>query len=243
MGDLRILAFDTSGPHCAASLVINGEVVASATEDMRKGQAERLMPMLDEVMASAGAVWEELDGIGVGVGPGNFTGIRIAVAAARGLSLALGIPAVGVNLFEALRGPEWFGNTEPQFVVARSSRRGNDVVVQRFAGGVPTEEIAEGALSAETGPVRPDIPEPDRIHSVLGTLTEVQNFNEYIQGGAGQCIYVNAVGGPGFSLADKIALVAALKLSDGAPVPRPAPLYVRPADAAPASDPPPVILE
>jgi len=69
---------------------------------MARGQAERLMPMLEEMLAQAGHAWRDLAAIGVGTGPGNFTGIRIAVSAARGLSLALGVPAIGVSGFEIL---------------------------------------------------------------------------------------------------------------------------------------------
>jgi tRNA threonylcarbamoyl adenosine modification protein YeaZ len=58
--------------------------------------------MLEEMLAEAGASWRDLDGIGVVTGPGNFTGVRLAVAAARGLAFALGIPAAGVTVFEAL---------------------------------------------------------------------------------------------------------------------------------------------
>ena len=68
---------------------------------MQKGQAERLMPLLEEVLTKGGAEWRDLSTLGVGIGPGNFTGIRISVSAARGLALALGIPAVGVSRFEA----------------------------------------------------------------------------------------------------------------------------------------------
>jgi len=69
---------------------------------MGRGQAERLMPMLEELLSAHNATWADLSAIGVGVGPGNFTGIRISVAAARGLSLALGIPAYGVDSFAAI---------------------------------------------------------------------------------------------------------------------------------------------
>lgn len=69
---------------------------------MAKGQAERLMPMLEEMLSEAGLAWGDLGLIGVGVGPGNFTGTRIAVAAARGLALGLGVPAVGVSGFDVV---------------------------------------------------------------------------------------------------------------------------------------------
>ncbi|MDP5360876.1 MAG: tRNA (adenosine(37)-N6)-threonylcarbamoyltransferase complex dimerization subunit type 1 TsaB, partial [Paracoccaceae bacterium] len=95
-----ILAFDTSAAHCAAALLL-GDRIVTRVDEMAKGQAEHLMPMLEEMLRAAGLSWADLDGIGVGVGPGNFTGIRISLAAARGLSLGLGKPAIGVNGFEA----------------------------------------------------------------------------------------------------------------------------------------------
>ena len=97
-----VLGFDTSAAHCAAALVRGDTVLAARAEDMAKGQAERLMPLLEELLFDAGLDWRDLDALGVGTGPGNFTGVRISVAAARGLALGLGIPAVGVSVFEAL---------------------------------------------------------------------------------------------------------------------------------------------
>ncbi|TGN47811.1 tRNA (adenosine(37)-N6)-threonylcarbamoyltransferase complex dimerization subunit type 1 TsaB, partial [Paracoccus liaowanqingii] len=102
MPDLIVLGFDTSAAHCAAALLQGGALVAARHEDMAKGQAERLMPMLEELLVEAGLGWRDLDVIGVGTGPGNFTGIRVGVAAARGLAVALRIPAIGVGAPEAL---------------------------------------------------------------------------------------------------------------------------------------------
>lgn len=88
--DPLILGFDTSAAHCAAVLLRGDMVLAAQHEDMTKGQAERLMPMLEQVLAEAGAGWGDLAALGVGIGPGNFTGVRISVSAARGLALGLG---------------------------------------------------------------------------------------------------------------------------------------------------------
>ena len=52
---------------------------------MAKGQAERLMVLLEEVLEAGGTRWADLTRIGVGIGPGNFTGIRIAVLGRAGL--------------------------------------------------------------------------------------------------------------------------------------------------------------
>lgn len=96
-----VLGFDTSAAHCAAALLRGDVLLASRLEEMTRGQAERLMPLLEEVLVAGDASWQDLDAIGVGIGPGNFTGIRIAVSAARGLALGLEVPAVGVDGFEA----------------------------------------------------------------------------------------------------------------------------------------------
>ena len=99
---MLILAFDTSAAHCAVALMLDNRVIAEAFEPMTKGQAERLMPICEEVIAQGGYAWADLDCIGVGIGPGNFTGIRIAVSAARGLALSLDIPAIGISALDAL---------------------------------------------------------------------------------------------------------------------------------------------
>lgn len=101
--DPVILAFDTSAAHCAAALLSGDRIVAQRAEAMGRGQAERLFPLLDEMLSQAHVAWRDLSRIGVGIGPGNFTGIRISVAAARGLALSLGVPAIGVSTFDAIR--------------------------------------------------------------------------------------------------------------------------------------------
>jgi tRNA threonylcarbamoyl adenosine modification protein YeaZ len=132
-----VLAFDTSAARCAAALVFGGRVLAARDEATDRGHAERLLPMLEEVLAGAGRGWGDLDGLAVCTGPGNFTGLRVAVAAARGLALALGVPAVGVTAFEALAAPD--GPT----TVAIEDRRGT-VFVQAFRDGTAVGDPAPG---------------------------------------------------------------------------------------------------
>ncbi len=127
---LPILAFDTSAAHCAAALLLQGRVI-QRLEAMEKGQAERLIPLLEEVLAEGRIGWHDLRALAVGTGPGNFTGVRIAVAAARGLALGLGIPAVGVTRLEALA----HGLPRP-LVVIEDARR-DQVYVQLFTPAGP----------------------------------------------------------------------------------------------------------
>ncbi len=77
-----VLAFDTSAAHCAAALLLSNGMCLIRNEAMAKGQAERLIPLIEELLADAGLSWRNLTVLGVGTGPGNFTGVRISVATA-----------------------------------------------------------------------------------------------------------------------------------------------------------------
>ena len=112
---------------------------------MAKGQAERLIGLLEELLAEGGIVWRDLDALAVGTGPGNFTGVRISVAAARGLALGLGIPAIGVTRLEALA----YGLPRP-ITVVDDARRG-EVYVQRFGtdGAGPARVVRLDGLKVD----------------------------------------------------------------------------------------------
>jgi tRNA threonylcarbamoyladenosine biosynthesis protein TsaB len=95
-------------------------------EPMEKGQAERLMPLLEEVLAEAGIGWRDLSGWPSA--PGRATSPASASPSPRrgGWRLGLGIPAVGVTRLEALA----YGLPRPVTVV-EDARRG-EVYVQEF---------------------------------------------------------------------------------------------------------------
>ena len=99
---MKILAIDTACSACSVALAADGEVVASDSAAMARGHAEALMPMIQSVMARAGAAFDALDLVAVTVGPGSFTGLRTGLAAARGIGLAQNIPVVGVTTLEAV---------------------------------------------------------------------------------------------------------------------------------------------
>ena len=65
-------------------MLASGETVLGAERyAAMHGQAERLLPMVDDVMRGAGLSASALDIIGVTIGPGSFTGIRAGLAERR----------------------------------------------------------------------------------------------------------------------------------------------------------------
>lgn len=98
---MNILAFDTCFGAVSAAVrwqTVRGErAVREAYEERVTGHAERLFPMVAEVLEGAGLTFADIDRIAVTVGPGTFTGVRAGVAAARGFALASGKPVVGIS--------------------------------------------------------------------------------------------------------------------------------------------------
>jgi tRNA threonylcarbamoyladenosine biosynthesis protein TsaB len=196
------LSFDTSAAHCAAALLFPGGQ-AEVFEDMATGQAEKLLPMVEGLLAGQGFGWGDVTLLAVGTGPGNFTGVRIAVAAARGLALGLGVPLVGVTSLQALR--------------------------HGVAGALACLDARRGAVYVQAeGP------------AALAEWEELSGFSPAFTVGYRAEELAARFGGvalPTPPLALSIARVAAAGQGG-----KPAPFYLRGADAAPPSDPPPVIL-
>jgi tRNA threonylcarbamoyladenosine biosynthesis protein TsaB len=99
---LRLLAFDTQGPLLSAVAAECHAVIAERAEAAERGQADRILPLLEEVLALAGWGWRSVELLAVTVGPGGFTAIRTGLAAARALALALDRPAFGIGTLEAM---------------------------------------------------------------------------------------------------------------------------------------------
>lgn len=98
----RLLGFDAAGSACSAAVWVDGALRARRFEAMSRGQSERLLPLIEEVLSEANIEFADLGALAVTLGPGGFTGVRIGLATARGLALALGLPVIGITSFEAV---------------------------------------------------------------------------------------------------------------------------------------------
>jgi len=141
---MNVLAFDTCLGAVSAAVRWRGPEGCRLHEviELRSaGHAERLMPMIAEVMAATGASFAGLDRIAVTQGPGGFTSVRVGVAAARALALATGKPVVAATSLAVMahRVEEMLAETGAplmtrRLLVAVDARRGA-LFVQGFAAG------------------------------------------------------------------------------------------------------------
>lgn len=91
-----LLALDTATEACSVALLHNGQVISRYAVIPRL-HAQRVLPMISEVLAEAGIPKSALDAIAFGRGPGAFTGLRIAVGVVQGLAFALERPVLPVS--------------------------------------------------------------------------------------------------------------------------------------------------
>jgi tRNA threonylcarbamoyl adenosine modification protein YeaZ len=144
------LAFDASTAACTAALFdASGRCIAQADERIDRGHAERLVPMIGELLAG-----RRPDRILVGVGPGSFTGIRVAVAAAQGLAIGWNAELSGMSSL-ALLAAEAGGEGEVAAVIDGGH---GELFVQCFdaetlqeTGPLLNLPPAEAARAASTG--------------------------------------------------------------------------------------------
>lgn len=225
---MNILAFDTCLGGCSVAVGVDAggalEKVEALFEPMATGQAERLMPMIDSAMRTAGLGFADLNRIAVTVGPGTFTGTRIGIAAARALALATGAGVVGMSSLQVMAEEVVRGLAHEQknqaLAVAVDAHRGQ-VYVQAFAAGTARALAPVQLLDVEAA-----------AHLARH---EIMTF-----AGSGAALVVAAAAAHGYAAAAILpdlqpnAAFLLLAAQDAQPLADPpTPLYLRPADAKP----------
>jgi tRNA threonylcarbamoyladenosine biosynthesis protein TsaB len=130
---MRLLAIDTALEACSAAVLdtTEGGVVAEESQNMTRGHAEELMPLIQRVMNAAQIDFADLERIAVTIGPGSFTGMRVGIAAARGIGLAAGKPVVGLTTLSAYAAP-FIAESETLPVVSAIDARHANVYLQVY---------------------------------------------------------------------------------------------------------------
>jgi len=216
---VKILAVDTALGACSAALIEGGRVLAREHEQMQRGHAEALAPMVQRIMNEARCAFSALDRIAVTTGPGTFTGQRVGLAFARALGLAVKKPVIGITTLDTMAAE----------AIGRDARATWSVAAADAKRG----EIYLGARSREATILPPMLVPLTSAMSELGRIADEHGPNTVVAGTAAEML---------------IALPRAVHLSDSlvrqpdavwvaylamsAPAgPPPKPLYLRPPDA------------
>lgn len=101
-----LLALDTATECCSAALLHDGSVTARS-EVIPRQHAQRLLPMIEELLGERQLRLQEVDALVFGRGPGAFTGVRIATGMVQGLAFAADKPVIAVSNLAALAQRAW----------------------------------------------------------------------------------------------------------------------------------------
>ena len=188
-----ILAIDTSTATCTAALLgDSSEVICAAQELIGRGHAERLMPMVAELLDG-----KRPDGILVGVGPGSFTGIRVGIAAAHGMAIGWGAQISGMSSLALLAAA---ARTDRPVAAAMAGGHG-ELFVQQFT---PSLEPASDLLNLPPAGAATAVDAQLVVGTGASALVEARGWGKAIE-----CWP---------SAADALALPAALRSLAPAPI-------------------------
>jgi N6-L-threonylcarbamoyladenine synthase len=113
---MKILGIETSCDETAAAVVEDGGAILSnkiasqveiharyggvVPEVASRQHILSIVPVIQQAMAEAGVIWNDLDGIAVTNGPGLAGSLLVGVSAAKASALAHGLPLTGINHLE-----------------------------------------------------------------------------------------------------------------------------------------------
>ena len=120
---MKLLAIETSSDVGSVALLV-GENLAQQHIATPREQTERILPIIGELLATAGVSLKDLDGIAFGRGPGSFTGLRVAAAVAQGLGLAVDVPLLPVSSLAAMAQGRWRTDRQKRSLVCIDARMG-----------------------------------------------------------------------------------------------------------------------
>ena len=163
-----LLVIDTATPACSIALVEEGKVMAERHELVGRGHAEKLLPMIDDMLDM-----RRPDAILVDCGPGSFTGIRVGLAAAHGLAIGWGIEVSGYSSLALLAA------TAPDGQVASALQAGHgEIFVQSF-GRSPLQPL-DALQSLTPAAAAQRISAQTVVGSGAQTLVDARGFGEAI---------------------------------------------------------------
>jgi tRNA threonylcarbamoyladenosine biosynthesis protein TsaB len=119
----RILAIDTATEACSVAIWNQGEIHA-LFELCPREHTQRILPLVQQVLAEAGLTLSQLDALAFGRGPGSFTGVRIGIGIAQGLALGANLPMLGISTLQTMAQGAWRMTGAQRVLAAIDARMG-----------------------------------------------------------------------------------------------------------------------
>lgn len=101
---MRALGIETSTRRGSVAAALDGVILGTLAHEEPSAHAERVLALIERLLAEVGWSRSSIERVAVGIGPGSFTGLRVGIALAQGIALGLGCPIVGVGSLAALAG-------------------------------------------------------------------------------------------------------------------------------------------
>ena len=99
---MTFLLIDTSGNHAVVALAEDdGSLLGSTVFEGRRTLSQKLIGVIDALLAQHGQSLGTLSCLAVGIGPGSFTGLRVGLTTVKTLAQVTEKPVVGVHTLEA----------------------------------------------------------------------------------------------------------------------------------------------
>lgn len=118
---MKILAIDTATEACSVALYTD-EGCQEIFEVIPRQHTERVLPMVDECLRSAGLALSQINAIAFDSGPGSFTGVRVGTSVAQGLAFTHDLPVIGVSSLAALAQLAFRAENKPKVLSAIDAR-------------------------------------------------------------------------------------------------------------------------
>ncbi|WP_115718075.1 tRNA (adenosine(37)-N6)-threonylcarbamoyltransferase complex dimerization subunit type 1 TsaB [Gallaecimonas mangrovi] len=118
-----LLALDTATEACSAALQ-QGDEVLGTFEVCPQQHTQKILPMIDQLLADAGLRLDDVDALVVGQGPGSFTGVRIGIGIVQGLAFSAEKPVITVSNLAAMAQQAWVQKKAAKVLAAIDARMG-----------------------------------------------------------------------------------------------------------------------
>jgi tRNA threonylcarbamoyladenosine biosynthesis protein TsaB len=153
---MKILAIDTATECCSAALWIDGGLLVRE-ELSARGHAQRILPMVRELLREGAVALAELDLIAFGRGPGAFTGVRLAASVTQGLAYTAKLPVMPISDLRAVAQQALdLPGADTHVLVCQDAR-----MAEVYWGYFSSEAGFATACSAEAVSAPANVPQPE----------------------------------------------------------------------------------